>query len=286
LAGQNFPENSVPVAEIADLQKGGIFFKGVMMTPQYEMLMDLLLRRMSVRRFKPDPLPDGAIERILEAGRWAMSGANGQPWEYIVVTDPSVKEDLYQLYEEQLMNYNFWMEQLRMPELRHPAFQQTGSCEEQLKKIKARSGWGTAPALIVVLGDGRRQWATVMGGHTFGRHQSHLTDGLANSCTLMHLAAAALGLGSQWVTLQIEDGFKRLLNVPDVMTLHSIIAVGYPDVPRREGVRRPLDEIVHQNRYGLSRHMSDQQIVEYIRDLRTKTGPKYGKSSDPKNEPG
>jgi len=255
------------------------------MTPEYEMLIDVLLRRMSVRKFKPDPLPEGALEKILEAGRWAMSGANGQPWEYIVVTDPGVKQNLFKLYEEQLIQYNFWMEQMRMPELRHPAFQQTGSCEEQLKKIKARPGWDKAPALIVVLGDGRRQWATVMGGHTFGRHQSHLTDGLANTCTLMHLAAATLGLGSQWVTIQIEDGFKRLLNVPDVMTLHSIIAVGYPDVPRREGVRRPLSEIVHHNRYDVSKHASNQGIVEYIRDLRTKTVPKYGKLSNPINEP-
>ncbi len=62
------------------------------MTETYEMFIDLLTRRRSTRKFKPDPLPDGAIEKILEAGRWAMSGANGQPWEFIVVTDPSVKQ--------------------------------------------------------------------------------------------------------------------------------------------------------------------------------------------------
>ncbi len=118
-----------------------------------------------------------------------------------------------------------------------------------------------------------------------GRHQSHLTDGLANSCTLMHLAAAALGLGSQWVTIHIEDSFKRLLNVPDVMTLHSIIAVGFPDVGPRQGVRRGLNEIVHYNRYDMSKHMSNQRIVEYIRDLRVKTGPQYGKDPKVKKEP-
>ena len=254
------------------------------MTPQYDMLIDLLHRRMSVRRFKPDPLPEGAVEKIMEAGRWAMSGANGQPWEYIVVTDPVLKRNLFKLYQEQIEDYNFWMEQVRMPELRHPAFQLTGSPEEQLQKLQERSGWDKAPALIVVLGDGRRQWATVMGGHTFGRHQSHLTDGLANTCTLMHLAAAAMGLAAQWVTIHIEEGFKRLLNVPDVMMLHSIIAVGYPDVPPREGVRRPLEEIVHHNRYDTSKHLSNRQIVEYLRELRKKTMPKY-KASASKGEP-
>lgn len=255
------------------------------MTPEYKMLMDVLLRRMSVRKFKPDPLPEGAIERILEAGRWAMSGANGQPWEFIVITDPVMKQKLSKLYEEQILEYNFWMEQIRVAELRHPAFQVTGSTEEQWQKLQGRLNWAEAPALIVVLGDGRRQWATVMGGHTFGRHQSHLTDALANTSTLMHLAAAAMGLGSQWITIHIEDGFKRLLNVPDVMTIHSIIPVGYPGVPPREGVRRPLSEIVHYHGYDVSKHMSNQQIVEYIRKLRVKTMPKYMKAPDPKGEP-
>jgi hypothetical protein len=70
-------------------------------------------------------------------------------------------------------------------------------------------------------GSGQRQWATVMGGHTFGRHQSHFTDGLAITCTLIHLAAAAMGLGTQWVTIHIEDGFKRILNIPDEMRIKS-----------------------------------------------------------------
>jgi len=246
------------------------------MATEYEMLIGLLHRRMSVRKFKTDPLPEGAVEKILEAGRWAMSGANGQPWEFIVVTDPALRGALFKLYGEEISNYNFWMEQIRMPDLRHPAFQVEGTPEEQWKKIQSRQqGWDRAPVLIVVIGDGRRQWSTVMGGHTFGRHQSHLTDGLANTCTLMHLAAASLGLGSQWITIHIEEGFKRLLDVPDVMTLHSIIAVGYPDVPPREGVRRPLDEMVHHDRYEPAKYMSNEQIVENLRSLRGKTMRTY-----------
>jgi 5,6-dimethylbenzimidazole synthase len=85
-------------------------------------------------------------------------------------------------------------------------------------------------------------------GQTFGRHASHLTDGLANTCTMMHLAAAGLGLGTQWVTLHVEDGFKKVLNIPDVMTLHTIILVDYPDVPRKRGVRCPLTDLIHHDR--------------------------------------
>lgn len=249
------------------------------MTPDYEALMDVIKRRRSTRRLKPDPLPEGAVEKILEAGRWAMSGANGQPWEYVVVTDPEIKAELWKAYNEDLIDYNFWMEQMRMPELRHPAFPRSGDPEEQLKKRMDNPGWANAPALIIVLGDGRKQWATVMGGHTMGRHQSHLTDGLANTCMLIHLAAAALGLGTQWVTIQIEDRFKRILNVPDVMNFYTIIPVGYPDVPIKGGVRRTAKKLIHYDRYDRRRHLSNRQVVDYIRDLRSKTVPIYKRGS-------
>jgi nitroreductase len=57
-------------------------------TPDYELLYDIIRRRSSIRKLKPDPIPVEYIDKILEAGRWAMSGANSQPWEYFVVKDP------------------------------------------------------------------------------------------------------------------------------------------------------------------------------------------------------
>ena len=51
----------------------------------YDVLYRIMTTRMSVRRIKPDPIPEEYIEKILEAGRWAMSGANGQPWEFLVI---------------------------------------------------------------------------------------------------------------------------------------------------------------------------------------------------------
>lgn len=246
------------------------------MTQLFDYLKEILSKRVSVRRLKPDPIPEGVVEKILDSARWAMSGANAQPWEFIVVTDPEIKKRLFKHYQEELnCDYNFWMEQMRIPELRHPAYQLEGTPEEQLKQIRSRQGWAEAPVLIVVLGDGRKQWATVMGGHTFGRHQSHLTDGLAIVSFIIHLAAASLGLGSQWVTIHIEDGFKRILNVPDVMTLYTIIPIGYPDIEPKKGVRRELPEMIHYNQYDRNKFLSNRDILNYIRDLRKKTLNKY-----------
>lgn len=240
----------------------------------FENFMQVVKTRRSCRNFKPDPLPDGAIENILEAARWAMSGGNGQPWEFVVVTKPEIKKKLWEAYLEMNREYIFWMEQMRVRELRHPSFQRPGNVEEQLAHYDTMKGFDVAPALICVLGDGRKQWTTIMGGHTFGRGQTHLTDGIANACQIIHLAAAALGLRTQWVTIQVEEEFKRILGVPDLLKFHSIIPVGYPNVDSKSG-RIQLEKIVHNEMYDMGKYRSSRQIVEDLAKRRVETVKTY-----------
>ena len=243
-----------------------------------DQFLELAKARRSIRLFKPDPIPDGYVEKILEAARWAMSGANSQPWEFIVVRDPDIKRQLRDAYSEYNTDYIFWMEQQRLPDLRHPVYQVKGDTREQLEFNKKKANWHLAPAIIVVLGDGRRQWGTVMGAHTFGREQSHLTDGLANASFLIHLTVASLGLTSEWVTIHIQEPFKRILGVPDLLKLYLIIPIGLPDVGPRPGVRRRLDEMVHYDRYDMSKYMSNEQIIQYLYSLREATVPVHSSS--------
>jgi nitroreductase len=245
-------------------------------TPEYEQFRELFTRRMSMRDLRPDPVPDSYVDKILEAGRWAMSGANSQPWEFIVVRDPQVKQALVDAYVDVNNDFIFWMEQMRLADLRHPAFQVQGDPAEQWQRVRTRhAAWGKAPVLIVILGDGRRQWGTVLGAMTFGRHQSHLTDALSNAATLMHLAATSLGLGSQHVTIHVQEPFKRVLRVPDLLMIHHILPIGFSAVDRRPTVRRPLDEVVHYDRYDESKYMSNQQVLSFLHELRGRTMPAY-----------
>ena len=57
-------------------------------------VLEAIKTRRSIRKYKPDPVPEQALEQILEAGRWAPSGGNRQPWEFIVLTDPEVKRQV------------------------------------------------------------------------------------------------------------------------------------------------------------------------------------------------
>jgi hypothetical protein len=124
----------------------------------------------------------------------------------------------------------------------------------------------------------------VQGAHTFGRDQSHLTDGLANTCTLMHLAAVSLGLATQWVTIHVQEPFKKVLGVPDLMMLYLIIPVGYPAVQPAEGVRRPLEEIVHHDHYEQEKFMSNERVIQFLYELRGKTLQTYRQSYVGKEE--
>jgi len=56
--------------------------------------MEVISRRRSIRRYKPDPVPEAEIEYVLEAARLAPSWGNTQCWKFVVVTDPKVKEEL------------------------------------------------------------------------------------------------------------------------------------------------------------------------------------------------
>src|SRR5213594_1308108 len=249
---------------------------GTETTAGYDLLYDIIRRRSSIRKLKPDPIPDEFINKILEAGRWAMSGANSQPWEYIVVKDLQVKKDLFRCYTEVNADFIYWMEQQRVFELRHPAYQMTA--DKAVERQRRGAGWSEAPAVIVVLGDGRRQWGTVQGAHTFGRDQSHLTDGLANASFLIHLTITSLGLTSEWMSIHIQEPYKHILSIPDLLMIYLIIPISHPDVPAREGVRRPLNETVHRERYDMSKYISNEDVIRYLYSLREATVPVHSAS--------
>ena len=66
----------------------------------YESLLELVKKRRSIRRFRPEPIPDEYVDRIIEAARWAPSGANSQPWEFIVIKKQELRDKIIELINE------------------------------------------------------------------------------------------------------------------------------------------------------------------------------------------
>ncbi len=53
--------------------------------------------RRTVREFKPDPVPEALVRKILRAGRWAPSSSNSQPWHFVVVSNPDTIANLAEI---------------------------------------------------------------------------------------------------------------------------------------------------------------------------------------------
>ncbi len=232
--------------------------------------LELIRKRRSVRKFKPDPVPDEAIEEMIEAARWAMSGANAQPWEFIVVKDRETKDKIVQFYMDH-RKQSWDIEKTRIKELRHNSVTEAPSGPPNFKD---------APVFIVLCGDPRTTQASVLVTHFLlneGGPMAHFLKNMANAAQMLHLAAAALGLGAQWVSVNytMEARMKALLDIPDELTIHTIIPVGYPAYQPAPPYRRELKEIIHFEKYDRSKYRSGDDIYNFLLTLRRKTRPGY-----------
>ncbi len=72
------------------LSQLGVYKEGMPWNPVEKTIME----RRSIRRYKKDPLPDGMIQRILEAGRFAPSAGNYQPWKFIVINSREILDEM------------------------------------------------------------------------------------------------------------------------------------------------------------------------------------------------
>jgi len=85
---------------------------------------------------------------------------------------------------------------------------------------------------------------------------AHFLKSMANATQILTLAASALGLGSQWVSINrlVETPLKVLLDIPDKLTIHTLVLVGYPfpGFKPKTPYRRDVKEIMHLEKYDRS----------------------------------
>jgi 5,6-dimethylbenzimidazole synthase len=229
----------------------------------------LVHTRRSIRRFKPEGIPQELLEKILEAGRWAMSGANAQPWEFVVVRDAQMRTKVVDSWLAPNQEA-YVIEQTRVPEARH----------HQLRSPLTTPSFKDAPVLIVMLGDRRTYQATVLGANflvTEGASDAIYLKNMANATQNLHLAAAAAGLGSEWISVNRPWGqaLKKILDIPEILEVQTLAAIGYPVYKPGPSYRRSLAEIVHYEKYDRSKYRTGEDIFNYLVTLRENTEPPY-----------
>jgi len=222
--------------------------------------MDVVRSRMTNRAFAPAEIPRAHVEMILEAARHAPSGANAQPWHYVVVTDPDVKRTIGQCFVD---------EQQRRARLR------MGFPTPNYNGVK------TAPGLVVVVADFRFVRAFPVlndGSETDRRYRQNaeriLLQSVAASTMSAHLAAAALGYAVWWITAIGQDDLQRtirpLVGVPDFLSIIDVMCFGPPLKPSYKRWKKRLDQIVSWDRMDPDDVMTDEQVDEWVRTTRHK----------------
>jgi 5,6-dimethylbenzimidazole synthase len=228
---------------------------------RYDALMDVVRNRMTVRQFDPDyVVPREHFELILEAARHAPSGADAQPWHYIVITKPEVKKVIADYFVEE---------------------------QRQRAKLKMKfptpnyRGLETAPGFIVIASDFRwtRAFPVLQDGSDLDRqyHENAeriLLQSVAASTMSAHLAAAALGYCVWWVTAigqeSAQRALKPLLGIPDDLAVIDIFCFGPPAKPPYKRWKKALGEILNWDKFDESHYMTLDQIDLWVKEVRHK----------------
>jgi nitroreductase len=228
---------------------------------RYEALMDVVRNRLTTRAFRPDvPVPREHIEMVLEAARHAPSGANAQPWHYIVVTDPAVKQQIADYFVVEASKRAKLKMKFPTPNYR---------------------GLATAPGFVVVVADFRyvRAFPVLLDGSDLDKqYQANaeriLLQSVAASTMSAHLAAAALGYQVWWVTAigqeSAQESLRPLLGVPDDLAIIDIMLFGVPAKPPYKRWKKTLPQIVSWDKFDMKNHQTLEEIDDWVRETRHK----------------
>lgn len=178
-------------------------------------LFKAIRERRSIRKYKPGPISDGDLNRVLEAARWAPSWANTQCCRFVVVRDKELRAKLAQTLPE-----------------RNPA----------------RAAVGQAPIVIVACAYLGKS-GCFKGEPATDKGDWFMFD-VALAMQNLTLAAHALGLGTVHVGFFDARKAAELVSLPEGMAVVELMPLGWPDEQGKVPVRMELLELVSYDKFG------------------------------------
>jgi len=204
-------------------------------------LLKAIQTRVSIRDYKEDPVPEEIIQQILQAAIRAPSGENLQPWRFIIVKDPEIKEKIGKLSVQAAQEH--FTAQISELEKRFAEIQDKERRETIIRSLTSGSRIKfieTAPLLIVACAD---------------KDAPDYTQGVSAAIQNMLLTAHDLGLGGCWTTLSLlisetKKALYKLLEIPKNIKIIAVITIGYPlRIPRLRS-RKDVDDVTYYDKYG------------------------------------
>jgi nitroreductase len=206
----------------------------------------------ATRIYHDREVPAEVLDQILQAGTMACSSGNTQPWEFVVVTDPDLKQQIKAQMVDAFKTIDAERVQ-RAEDLRDGAGRPvTGhDAVENLDKV---------PAIVVVCWNPER-------GVRFSGEYERDADGalvekreipggrgvsLFQACQNMMLAGQALGVSSLFTTFFFlrRDEIKKILGIPDDIFMECAVYFGYADERLGRPRRKPVSAVTHLNGWG------------------------------------
>ena len=201
---------------------------------EIDALWHALRERRDVRHFAPGPLPEGLLQRMIEAAQLGPSVGYMQPWRFLHIADAALREAIHAQVEE---------ERLRTADA-------LNARREEFMRLKVQGIRECAEVLVACLRDGRERYV-------LGRRTMPEMDLASLACAIqnMWLAARAEGIGMGWVSLFEPRELAQLLKMPQEARPVAILCIGRVQAfyakPMLElegwDTRRPLADILGCN---------------------------------------
>lgn len=177
-------------------------------------MLELISTRQSDRKYSGKAIEKEKLNRITEAARISPSACNGQPWKFILITDPEILKKVSDAAMNKVLRINSFIHQ--------------------------------APAMIAVVREGTN-FNSNLGSTVKSKDFSLIDIGIAteNIC----LQAKAEGLGSCIIGWFDEKMVRKILSIPRSKRIELIITIGYSLADQRTKKRKPKEEVVSYNKY-------------------------------------
>lgn len=196
-------------------------------------LLEGLRTTCAIRRYRFDPVPRALIRKVVEAGTFAPSGGNRQPWIFVAVTDEAKRAWIAERYRRAFDSYiapaREAAERGDLPAAKRRSIESAIHLSETLAHV---------PVHLFVAGWTRRTEPQVQA--LFPAIQNVL------------LACRAVGLGACLTQLHLAYGREvdTELGLPADRPSVAMIPIGWPAVPYRRPLRKPVDDVLFWERYA------------------------------------
>ncbi|TVP53301.1 MAG: 5,6-dimethylbenzimidazole synthase [Halomonadaceae bacterium] len=202
--------------------------------PERQAVYRAIAERRDMRHFIPGAVPDETLARLLMAAHQAPSVGLMQPWQFIRISNPALRQQLHALVEQE----------------RQRTAEALGERRDEFMRLKVEGIRECGELLVVALPAHREK-------HVFGRRTLPEMDLASASCAIQNLwlAARAEGLGMGWVSMFDPDALGQLLQIPSGGKAIAILCLGHvsafykkPMLEQEGWIQgRPLADFIHHN---------------------------------------